>query len=101
MATSGFSFRVFVSRFLVALVLVFALTASGIAAGYWYATEKVNDIPEAKIDKKVLRKDEKGKPANFLIIGSDTRAFINDNAEEAEAFGDTPGQRSDVMMIAH
>ena len=45
--------------------------------------------------------------ANYLIIGSDTRAFV-DNASDAAAFGDpddpddsVEGQRSDTMMVAH
>jgi LCP family protein required for cell wall assembly len=40
---------------------------------------------------------------NFLIIGSDTRAFVA-NAADAQAFGDPTsqsGQRSDAMMVLH
>ena len=45
----------------------------------------------------------RGEPANFLIIGSDTRAFV-DNATDEEHFGDPAeqtGQRSDTIMVAH
>jgi LCP family protein required for cell wall assembly len=87
-------------RFAVALVLVFVLTTSGIAAAYWFANDKVNDIPTAPIDKNSLRKDEKGKPANFLIIGSDTRSFVKDE-NAREVFGDVGGERSDTIMVAH
>jgi LCP family protein required for cell wall assembly len=44
--------------------------------------------------------------ANYLIIGSDTRSFV-DNANDASAFGDpssdpsVEGQRSDTLMVAH
>jgi LCP family protein required for cell wall assembly len=44
--------------------------------------------------------------ANYLIIGSDSRAFV-DNPADAAAFGDpaddpsVSGQRSDTMMVAH
>jgi LCP family protein required for cell wall assembly len=41
--------------------------------------------------------------SNFLLIGSDTRAFV-DNAAQAGAFGDAnteSGQRSDTLMVAH
>lgn len=41
--------------------------------------------------------------ANFLLIGSDTRAFVN-NSDEASQFGDSQsegGQRSDTIMVAH
>jgi LCP family protein required for cell wall assembly len=41
--------------------------------------------------------------ANYLVIGSDTRAFVQ-NEGEAEAFGNREtetGQRSDTMMVVH
>ena len=41
--------------------------------------------------------------ANYLVIGSDTRAFVK-NQGEAGAFGDQQsegGQRSDTMMVVH
>ena len=40
---------------------------------------------------------------NYLIIGSDTRAFVSD-AQQAQAFGSAAqegGQRSDTMMVLH
>jgi len=96
--------RAFVGRFAIALVAVSSLTASGIGGAYWIANDKVDDIPDAKIPDGVLdRRANKGDAANFLIIGSDTRAFV-DNARDAESFGDAAtqsGQRSDTIMIAH
>ena len=44
-----------------------------------------------------------GAPANYLIIGSDSRSFV-DTPEQAKAFGsakDVTGARSDVMMVVH
>ena len=41
--------------------------------------------------------------ANFLLIGSDTRAFVS-NPDRGEPFGDAQsegGQRSDTIMVAH
>src|SRR5688572_13359430 len=41
--------------------------------------------------------------ANYLVIGSDTRAFVQ-NRNEADAFGNKEkevGQRSDTMMVVH
>jgi len=41
--------------------------------------------------------------ANYLVIGSDSRAFVH-NQGEAQAFGnakDESGQRSDTMMVVH
>jgi len=95
--------RAFGVRFLVALVLVFVLTAGGIGGAYWFAAKKVSDIPVADIRSGVLDKVDPAKPANFLIIGSDTRAFV-DTPQQAQDFG-TPtaqaGQRSDTIMVAH
>lgn len=44
-----------------------------------------------------------GGGANYLLIGSDTRAFVSD-PQDAEAFGDegdAGGQRSDTIMVLH
>jgi LCP family protein required for cell wall assembly len=97
------SLRLFGARFLVALVLAVALAASGIIGAYWFVNDKWNSVANANISEAVFTKAEKGKPANFLIIGSDSRAFVN-NASEAQAFGSASvetGQRSDTIMIAH
>lgn len=84
--------------------MVSSLTAGGIGGAYWVANDKVDDIEDAPIEDGVLDAiTDKGAPANFLIIGSDTRAFV-DTAEDAESFGDAAtqsGQRSDTIMIAH
>jgi LCP family protein required for cell wall assembly len=97
------SFRVFFSRFVVAFVLCFVLAFGGIGWAYWFANDKWDAVPNARIDPKYFADEEAGKPANFLIIGSDTRAFVSSD-EERESFGDATtqsGQRSDTMMIAH
>ncbi len=47
--------------------------------------------------------DGPAQGGNYLIIGSDSRAFV-DNAAEAKAFGSAQsqtGQRADVMMVLH
>jgi LCP family protein required for cell wall assembly len=97
------SLRLFGGRFLVALVLVVALTASGIVGAYWFVNDKWDTVANANIAANVFTKAEGGKPANFLIIGSDSRAFVN-NASEAQQFGSASqetGQRSDTIMVAH
>ncbi len=84
--------------------MVSSLTAGGIGGAYWVANDKVDDIEDAEIADGVLDPIvDKGAPANFLIIGSDTRAFV-ESAKDAESFGDAAtqsGQRSDTIMIAH
>ena len=96
--------RAFVGRFAVALVVVSSLTAGGIGGAYWVANDKVDDIRDAHLRAGTLDPlADKGDPANFLIVGSDTRAFVS-SAQDAESFGDAvtqSGQRSDTIMIAH
>jgi LCP family protein required for cell wall assembly len=90
--------RLFLRRFLIALLVSVVITSVAIAAAYAQAEQKVASVAEAKIDPAVLKKG-----GNFLLIGSDTRAFV-DSAQEAEHFGSKEtqtGQRSDTMMVAH
>jgi LCP family protein required for cell wall assembly len=84
----------------VALVVTCTLTAGGIGGAYWLAAEKLGNARRVEVD---LEDVERGKPANFLIIGSDTRSFVTDD-RDAEHFGteeDLGGQRSDTIMVAH
>jgi LCP family protein required for cell wall assembly len=95
--------RVFWSRFVVAFVLCFVLAFGGIGWAYWFANDKWDSVRNARIDPSSLADEVSGKPANFLIIGSDTRAFVT-TEQQRESFGDAAtlsGQRSDTMMIAH
>ncbi|GIU86863.1 MAG: hypothetical protein KatS3mg009_1378 [Acidimicrobiia bacterium] len=92
--------REFAQRFVVALFLTFGLSAATVGGAYWKANDWWDDT--ATVDVTV---DERpaGRPANFLIIGSDTRSFV-DEAAEAEHFGsaaEQTGQRSDTIMVAH
>ena len=52
--------------------------------------------------KHLVRQTKPGKPFNVLLVGSDSRAFV-DNSQQAQAFGSAGalgGQRSDVTMVA-
>ncbi len=92
-----------IARFLVALVAVFVFTAGGVGYAFWFANDRVNKIPVAETGDAIDGDVDPGEPANFLIIGSDTRAFVDSDLEE-EQFGNAQeqaGQRSDVMMVAH
>ena len=95
--------RAFVQRFFVALLVTAVFTAGGIGMAYWVAADKIDSAKTAKFAPDTLDDVGRGEPANFLIIGSDTRSFI-DNATDEEHFGDPSeqtGQRSDTIMIAH
>ncbi len=91
--------RAFTGRFGVAF-LVAALFMGG-------AIVAVNYVIDTKLDAvarvKVSVADAPPQGANYLLIGSDTRAFV-DNPDEQQAFGDSGsngGQRSDTMMVLH
>jgi LCP family protein required for cell wall assembly len=81
-----------------ALIIVVAVTVLGISGAYVVAARRVNDIPKVRMDTSVL---EPG--GNYLLVGSDSRAFVS-NATDEEHFGDAQaqsGQRSDTIMVAH
>ena len=89
---------VFAKRFLTALVVVSVISALTLAFAYQQAESKVSHLRTANIDPKLL---EAG--GNFLLIGSDSRAFV-DTAQQAQEFGSKQtqtGQRSDTIMVAH
>jgi LCP family protein required for cell wall assembly len=91
----------FAARMAFAVALTTVLSIVGITM--------VNAMINSRFDNlqrmDVALSDDTGssQPANFLLIGSDTRAFV-DNAEDEEKFVDESvetGQRSDTMMIVH
>jgi LCP family protein required for cell wall assembly len=96
--------RTFVSRFVTALLVVSVATAGGIGYAYWFANDQiVNHTKSVVIPPSVLPKVASTQPANYLIVGSDSRAFVNDPIAE-QHFGNPKyqtGQRSDTIMIAH
>jgi LCP family protein required for cell wall assembly len=101
----GSSWKHFVSRFAIALAVVLGATWLAVNTGNRWFEREFDKIPTAKIRRDVLEPppEDKSKPANFLIIGTDSRVFVQ-NQQQAQAFG-TPaevvGQRSDTMMVVH
>ena len=95
---SALSLRKFLHRLITAFVITVVLATVLIAGAYADAARKVSKIPRAAIDTSVLQAG-----GNFLLIGSDSRAFVND-PKDAEHFGGARqqvGQRSDTIMVAH
>jgi LCP family protein required for cell wall assembly len=94
------SWRVFRRRFVVACVVGLAVMVTSIV------------VLNVKVDQTLADTQRIGNlsfpegPAeggNYLIIGSDSRAFVQD-ATQAQAFGTAAaegGQRSDTMMVLH
>jgi LCP family protein required for cell wall assembly len=83
---------------LLSLVILAAALGGGL---YLYATYRFDQIK--KVHAKHLAKEAPpGKPFNVLLVGSDSRAFV-DNSTQEKAFGSSTaqgGQRSDVTMVA-
>src|SRR4029079_3035618 len=98
MTSSPLSLRAFVRRFFVALVVGAVIISAFVVGADLVANAKISQINRANIDPSLLTKG-----GNYLIIGSDTRAFI-DSQKDAEHFGDKAtqtGQRSDTIMVVH
>jgi LCP family protein required for cell wall assembly len=89
----------FLWRFAISLVITSVVTV-GIVAG----VNRGIDDRVAKIERVNLAlAPAPPQGENFLIIGSDTRAFVNDPGDE-QAYGDPnveTGARSDTLMVAH
>jgi len=88
----------------VALVVASVISGAAVAVANVVENHKFNNIKTVTIPRNVLSpKGKPGSPANYLIIGSDSRAFV-DTPAQARAFGsakDIGTGRSDVMMIVH
>ncbi len=98
MTPHSLSLRAFVHRFVVALVLCSVVTVSLLIVAFRVSDAKIAQIRTVPIDPALLKSGP-----NFLIIGSDTRAFVHSQADAA-AFGtesNASGQRSDTIMVAH
>jgi polyisoprenyl-teichoic acid--peptidoglycan teichoic acid transferase len=93
--------RVLLGRFAVALAVSVPLVLGGVVGVNAFIDKKIDEIPRVKV--KTAENTDPGQPANFLLIGSDTRAEVQ-TPEEKAAFGDASsegGQRSDTLMVIH
>jgi LCP family protein required for cell wall assembly len=85
--------RSFFLRFAIACVVLAAVFTVSVVAGDAYQKRKFNEAKSIAVPSLV--RAEPGHPANYLLIGSDTRAG------QDSGFGFAAGQRSDVMMVMH
>ncbi|MGZ4676650.1 MAG: LCP family protein [Acidimicrobiia bacterium] len=100
MALTPASWRVFRRRFFVACFAALVALVSSIVV----LNLKVTDtLASTKRIGGLSFPDGPAEGGNYLIVGSDSRAFV-DNATQAKAFGtaqEQGGQRADVMMVLH
>jgi LCP family protein required for cell wall assembly len=93
--------RVLFGRFAVALAVSLPLVLAGVVGVNVVIDRKIDSIP--RVNLKTAQNTDPGDPANFLLIGSDTRQFA-ETPEERAAYGDSGsqgGQRSDTLMVVH
>ncbi len=88
-------------RTIYALSFIIVLAAIGAGGLYLYANYRFNQIKKVHA-KHLVTAAPPGKPFNLLLVGSDSRSFVQ-NATQVKAFGNEAnagGQRSDVTMVA-
>src|SRR3954470_3569986 len=94
------SWRVFRRRFVVACAAALAMMVASIVI----LNVKVNEtLADTKRIGNLTFPEGPAEGGNYLIIGSDSRSFVTDDAQ-AKAFGTAAqegGQRSDTMMVLH
>ena len=100
-------------RLLIGLNLVIAVCLLGAATLYGYVTWRFGQIhrisissllhPTRRVGGPAGSTTAAGAPLNILVVGSDTRAFVQAGSADASAFGPagtSPGQ-SDTIMLVH
>lgn len=89
----------FALRFLLALGLAGALVAASVVMVDLAVQREIDRIPRLAVRTAA----EPPTGANYLIVGSDTREFV-ETEEDEDAFGDPTretGRRSDTIMVVH
>ncbi len=99
--------RTFAARFLIALIASFLLFGAALYAADRQAATDIANATPLQFRQGSLhdsgKADDPGQPANFLIVGSDTRGFVHSKVDVSH-FGSASqqtGARSDTLMIAH
>jgi LCP family protein required for cell wall assembly len=91
--------RAFGRRLAIALGVSALVMVVSVIAVNWVIERQLDKIED--VDVATAAAPPEG--ANYLVIGSDTREFV-ENAGQEEAFGnadEVSGQRSDTMMVVH
>jgi LCP family protein required for cell wall assembly len=89
-------------RIIYGLSAILVLAVLAVGGGYVYVNYRYDQIKKIHAPH-LVKAAPPGKPFNILLVGSDSRAFVGDNATLGSEVGnnsDTGGQRSDVTMVA-
>ncbi len=81
------------------LLITACLVGAG-TLGYFY--QRFGQLPRVDLAEGVLGEEPPGEPVNFLLVGSDTRAFTAGDEQAEESFGGeglVGGQRSDTIIL--
>jgi LCP family protein required for cell wall assembly len=92
--------RTWPQRLLISFYILLILGCLTSAGGIGYFYYRFGQLPRINIPN-LTHDSPPGEPQNFLLVGSDTRQFV-DNPDEAKSFGDsskTGGQRSDTIIL--
>ena len=93
--------RALSGRIVIAIVLCALVMGAAVFRINSYIDDRIDEIPRVQVKTAPAS----GTATNFLIIGSDTRSFVQSEADK-QAFtdADTPADgpaRSDTMMVLH
>jgi LCP family protein required for cell wall assembly len=93
--------RALSGRIVIAIVLCALVMGAAVFRINSYIDDRIDEIPRVQLDVVPAT----GSATNFLIIGSDTRSFVQSEADK-EAFTDEDTTadgpaRSDTMMVLH
>jgi LCP family protein required for cell wall assembly len=92
--------RSFLGRLAIACLAVVLITGGAVVIGNAYEQHEYAKSRTVYISNGILTPVKAGKPANFLLIGSDSRQ--GETAAQAQHFGAADvGGGSDVMMVLH
>jgi len=88
-------------RTLIVAGVIVALAALLGGGGYFYLNYQFHRIKTVKVHNLMKVGSKPGSPFTVLVVGSDSRAFVNDSSE-CKSYGcgsATGGQRSDVTIL--
>ena len=101
MSSAGRSLRSFPGRILISLVLCVVIVGAAVFVVNDYIDEEIDSIPRIAL----ATSSTETNGVNFLVIGSDSRAFVDaEGGASEESFGDVSDAgppKSDTLMVLH